>query len=482
MRRSRKSSEKKRRSKVFRRNSRKTNYSRRNYRRKTRKTRKTRKRQMTRKKLRGGMLSGLSGFFGSSDVTAHDAELARLIGMGYDPEEANGALTETNGNIREAVELLLSREPEPELEPEPEPEPEPDPELECKTIFAVYHEKTAGGTSVFKEYTEDMSDKIYLAINAAAQEWKGGSDASIDTIQGEVEVTEPGGEKRVVLFGKPVIDHLRSIWDAAAGDPIKYPYQEEWPPIFQYNPEGRGDYNDVKMIKIARNRNEPQEVPWSVTTAGVARGDLYSPKVTCHKERPRAKNWPQRDVEIKNQRLNFYEVGNPVPRGSSVIDLTGSKIVTGLEPFGTFVSTDHPQITITPNPILNQPTKYGTLFQTLHPDQFFVEEFNGTNRYVGATRTVALDENGQQHFAFKDAAKAEFDHFVNILKSVSSNYPERPFKCPPECLDRSVYRKLTLHYHPDRWRDEPGGDRPAARKAEMTENFTRLQECTKCED
>jgi hypothetical protein len=376
MRRSRISSEKKRkrRSKVSRRNSRKTNYSRRNYR---RKTRKTRKRQMTRKKLRGGM---------------------KWLGPA-----------------------------------QPEPEPQPEPEQDGPIIFAVF--ALGSDPPKFKEYSPADNAIIYDVV--VKHHYNDQTPCRVEIDQRPVH-TEAAGHAEAgaqgpcnVLLGKDVIQYaerMLSMGGAEDKQAMAWIKDAGAIPMFQYDDMAGNRYINIRQIRIAKNRKEiwTPDTKKLVREAGGSLGNIWLNHdhrlISCFKARPTAGNWPERIMQIKNQSLLFYESyepDDPKPRGSSVIDITGSSIEVGTE---WFISGLRPKLTITPNPILNPPTKYGNLFQTLHPKKFEVEEYDSPEKYNGQTKTVALDSEGKMRIAFHDPDTAAVKDILYII----SNYEEPP--------------------------------------------------------
>ena len=361
MRRSRKSSGKKRGRKVSRRNSRKPNYSQKKYRRKTRKTRKTRKRQMTRKKLYGG-----SWLFGS-------------------------------------------------VEPEPEPEPEPvGPIIFAVSIAVRVGNALAAVQPLFKEYSPEDNAKIYDAVVAHHF-----NDAGSRNV--EIASKPNGGGPCNVLLGKDVIQYAKKVSAMSPADKQTMSLHSEMAwfegggtiPMFQYDEFNGDSYTNIRQIRIAKNRKEEwnegmaREALAERIRAAAVHEDLGQGRVLindlliyCYKERPTLGNWPERALQFKNQSLLFYNnfkeaVGDSKPRGSSVIDITGSKIEVGEVYFPSVLKNRHTLI-ISPNPILNPPEKS-------KPLPFVVEPNLGGETYNGQTKTVALDKDGKMRIAFNDS-------------------------------------------------------------------------------
>jgi len=350
MRRSRKSSGKKRGREVSRRNSIRNNYSQKKYRKRTRKTRKTRKRQMTRKKLYGG-----SWLFGSA-------------------------------------------------EPEPEPEPEPVGPI----IFAV---SLSSDLSLFKEYSPDDNAIIYGAV--VDHHFNDAEPCNV-----EIASKPNGGGRCNVLLGKDVIQYAEKVsgmTEQRAADKQAMSWFKDGGaiPMFQYDEFNGDSYTNICQIRIAKNRKEEwnedmaKEALAKRIREGAVHEDLGQGRVNidnlliyCYKERPTLGNWPERTLQFKNQSLLFYNnfkeaVGDSKPRGSSVIDITGSKIEVGEVYFQSAMKNRHTLI-ISPNPILNPPEKS-------KPLPFVVEPNLGGETYNGQTKTVALDKDGKMRIAFNDS-------------------------------------------------------------------------------
>ena len=345
MRRSRKSSGKKRGRKVSRKNTRKPNYSQNKYRKRTRKNKKTRKRQrqMTRKNLYGG-----SWLFGSA-----------------------------------------------ETEPEPEPEPEPVGPI----IFAV---SLASDQPLFKEYSLGDNEKIYDAVVKHHLN---------DQNPCNVEITsKPNGDGSCnVLLGKEVYNYDRKVSGMGATDQQAMAWFKDGGaiPMFQYDEFDGDRYTNIRQIRIAKNRKEE----WNKDTVKAALRERIDASdrivhiehllIRCYKERPTLGTWPERTLQFKNQSLLFYNnvieaAGDSKPRGSSVIDITGSKIEVREDYFPSAMKTRHTLI-ISPNPILNPPPEKSK------PLPFVVEPNIAGETYNGQTKTVALDIDGKMRIAFNDS-------------------------------------------------------------------------------
>jgi hypothetical protein len=242
-------------------------------------------------------------------------------------------------------------------------------------VFSVYSHIDGNGEDVYKAYSPRDNYEIYKAI--------------ITRDHGEVQVTEPRTNKGLNEDGQP---HIRKLF---FGDKANEAYQE-WAANEIYEHLARlytenqlaervmynqliqssvsGD-QDMAFVRIAMNRADPSPT----TNTGM---------ISCLKEKPTARSWPERRMQIKNQSLCFYNVGDTTLRGSSITDLTGASItsVQSQNFFGQ--QTENLIITIKPKPILNPP-------EEPEPLPFRVEANHSTETYRGQIKTVALDSEGE---------------------------------------------------------------------------------------
>ena len=116
---------------------------------------------------------------------------------------------------------------------------------------------------------------------------------------------------------------------------------------------------------------------------------MAAPEAACRKQKPTMGTWPERYVKVEGESLMFYELtgGRPDtrkgPRGSSIRDLHGCRVQTGLEKF-TFDGTQH-LITL-------ERRGHATL-----PD---------------------LDDGGTSRFCFK--RQADRDRFASVLRNLAA--------------------------------------------------------------
>jgi hypothetical protein len=424
MRRSRKLSEKKRRSKVSRRNSRKPNYSQRNYRRKTRKTRKTRQRKMTRKKLYGGAEA-------EAVVGLCKKQCGRKVTEGLTPRGKNPYDTCCQDCARRKPgvggphsEECDRRAAEPEPEPaEPEPaEPEPaEPELGSAeerraaalrkrerrkareaaeapppaarvtkphppfgetmipgqglpAVFSVYSHIDSDGVDVYKAYSPKDNYKIYKAIIEQPD-------------HGEVNVTEPRTNKGLNEDGQP---HIRKLF---FGEKAGAAYQD-WVDLAIFGLAGgehigeeRVMYNQLIQSSVS---GDPDIAFVRIGWPRMEASPYDTGMISCFKQKPSVGSWPERRMQIKDQSLRFYDVGDTTLRGSSITDLTGAIITSYTEKWP--IKGEKLIITIKPNLILNLP-------EGPEPRPFKVEANHSTATYPGQTKTVALDSEGETKIA-----------------------------------------------------------------------------------